>query len=320
MRRTGFFLFASLLAISIVANPYVSSYLDTLKTGVKPAIKEANPLYEKITSKAAEVRIPPSDARIDKVWKAIPGYNGLEVDIPASYKKMKAAGKYEKDKLVFKEIKPNVHLKDLPPAPVYRGNPEKPMVAFIINVAWGNEYLPDMLATLKKHKVNASFFLEGNWVKKNPELAKMISDAGHEIGNHSYSHPHMGKIPSDKAIEEMKKTNEVIKATTGINCKWFAPPSGTLAVNTPELAASLGMGTVMWTADTIDWQKPSPEVILNRIIPKAENGTIILMHPTDPTAKALDRMIVAIKEKELKISTVSDMLSEKRAGVKNKSE
>ncbi|CEG26842.1 polysaccharide deacetylase family protein [Bacillus sp. B-jedd] len=315
MRRTGFFLFASLLAISIVANPYVSSYLDTLKTGARPAIKQANPLYEKIAASAAEVRIPASDARIDKVWKAIPGYNGLEVDIPASYKKMKAAGKYKKEKLVFKEIKPKVHLRDLPPAPVYRGNPEKPMVAFIINVAWGNEYLPDMLATLKKHNVYASFFLEGNWVKKNPELAKMISDAGHEIGNHSYSHPHMGKIPPDKAIEEMKKTNEVIKATTGITCKWFAPPSGTLAVNTPELAASLGMGTVMWTADTIDWQKPSPEVILSRIIPKAENGTIILMHPTDPTAKALERMIAAIKEKELKIGTVSELISEKRSGV-----
>ncbi|RHW36392.1 hypothetical protein D1B31_16880 [Neobacillus notoginsengisoli] len=314
MRRTGFFLFAGLLAVALVANPYVSSYLHTLKTGGEPVLKQSDPLYDKISVSAAELRIPPTDARIDKVWKAIPGYNGLEVDIPASYKKMKTVGKYTEAKLVFKEVKPKIHLKDLPPAPVYRGNPDKPMVAFIVNVAWGNEYLPDMLATLKKHNVYASFFLEGNWVKKNPELAKMIANAGHEIGNHSYSHPNMKNISSEKAIEEMKKTNEVIKATTGITCKWFAPPSGALGTNTPELAASLNMGTVMWTADTIDWQKPSPETIINRIIPKAEKGTIVLMHPTEPTAKALERMIVSIKEKKLKIAPISELLSEKRAG------
>jgi len=67
------------------------------------------------------------------------------------------------------------------------------MVSFLINVAWGNEYLPDILATLKKQNVKASFFLEGRWVQKNPELAKMIVEAGHEVGNHSYTHPDMSK-------------------------------------------------------------------------------------------------------------------------------
>ena len=68
------------------------------------------------------------------------------------------------------------------------------MVSFIINVAWGNEYLSDMLATLKKHHVSATFFLEGRWVQKNPELAKMIADAGHEVGNHSFTHPDMKNL------------------------------------------------------------------------------------------------------------------------------
>ena len=81
----------------------------------------------------------------------------------------------------------------MPPSPIYRGHPEKPMVSFIINVAWGNEYLPEILATLKRHQITASFFLEGNWVKSNPDLAKMIVSAGHEVGNHSYTHPDMQK-------------------------------------------------------------------------------------------------------------------------------
>lgn len=87
----------------------------------------------------------------------MPGYNGIQVDIDASYKKMKGRS-FDERKLVFKQIPPKVHLDDLPPAPIYRGHPDKPMVALLINVAWGNEYLPSMLQTLKKHNVQGTFF------------------------------------------------------------------------------------------------------------------------------------------------------------------
>ncbi|WP_156424269.1 polysaccharide deacetylase family protein [Bacillus sp. FJAT-27445] len=315
MKRIVFFMAAFLLTYSIVNSHLVEEYIDSLKTGGISVARQGDALYEGILAVADESRVAPEDAKIDKVWKAIPGYNGLEVDIPASYRKMKSAGKFEKKKLVYKEIKPEVHLGQLPPAPVYKGHPSKPMVSLAVNVAWGNEYLPDMLAVLKEHNVLASFFLEGNWVKKNPELAKMIADAGHEIGNHSYSHADMKKISKDKALEELRKTNEVIKATTGIKCVWFAPPSGSIGLDTATIAAEMGLGTVMWTVDTIDWRKPSPETILNRVSSRVGNGSIILMHPTEPTAKALERMILSIKEKKLKIAPISEMLSEKRAGM-----
>lgn len=127
-------------------------------------------------------------------------------------------------------MKPEVHLNDLPPSPIYRGHPEKPMVSFIINVAWGNEYLSDILATLKKDQVSASFFLEGNWVKKNPELAKMIVSAGHEVGNHSYSHPDMKILGAAQTRNQMLKTNEVIEAATGVKPVWFAPRAAAIAM------------------------------------------------------------------------------------------
>ena len=100
---------------------------------------------------------------------------------------MKPAGKFDEKKLVYKQVRPKVHLSDLPQEPIYRGHDEKPMVSFTVNVAWGNEYLPKMLEVLKKHHAKATFFLEGKWVKNNPDMAKMIVDAGHEVGNHSYS-------------------------------------------------------------------------------------------------------------------------------------
>ena len=85
-------------------------------------------------------------------------YNGQTVDIDASYERMKKNGKFNEHKLVFKQVKPNIHLYDFPPAPMYKGNPEKPMVSFIINVAWGNEYLSGHACNLKKTSCKSYLF------------------------------------------------------------------------------------------------------------------------------------------------------------------
>ncbi|WML43749.1 polysaccharide deacetylase family protein [Neobacillus sp. PS3-40] len=312
MKRIGIVVLFFMAAWISINNPFVSAYLTSLKNGSIPTARQENPLYQEIVRNASKYEIKPSNAILDKVWKAIPGYNGVKVDVSASYNNMKKEGKFNKQKLVLKQIKPDKHLQDLPPAPIYRGYQDKPMVSFIINVAWGNEYLPEMLATLKKHTITASFFLEGNWVKKNPDLAKMIVDAGHEVGNHSYSHPDMKRISANRAREEMIKTNDVIEATTQEKCKWFAPPSGSYHDETIRIADELKMGTVMWTVDTVDWQKPTPEVLINRVMGKIGNGSMILMHPTASTAKSLDRLITLIEKKNLKIGTVSELMSETR--------
>ncbi|MFE8699126.1 polysaccharide deacetylase family protein [Cytobacillus sp. FJAT-54145] len=301
-----------LLALILVNNPYTKYYVLQLKNEAVTVAKPQDSLFLEIESRSIEFEVPPSDAKIDPVWKAIPGYNGLKVDVDASYKKMKDDGEFKEEKLVFKQVKPAVHLKDLPPTAIYKGHPDKPMVSFIINVAWGNEYLSPILATLKKNSVHASFFLEGRWVKQNPELAKMIVDAGHEVGNHSYSHPDMKLISSGKVREEIQKTNDVIKATTGKEVTLLAPPSGSYRDEVVTIAAQENLATVMWSVDTIDWKKPSPDELINRVLGKVHNGALILMHPTDSTAKALDRLIKEIKSKDLEIDTVTELLSEER--------
>lgn len=306
------FIIICLAAWITAANPFVDNYFTLLKESALPAAKESDPLYQDIIKNAPTYEIPPKDATIDRVWKAIPGYNGQKVDIEASYKNMKNKGVFNEKKLVFTQTKPKVHLQDLPAAPIYKGHPDKPMVTFIINVAWGNEYLSEMLATLKKHNISVSFFLEGNWVKKNPDLAKMIVSSGHEVGNHSYSHPDMKQLTAGRAREQMVKTNEIIEAATGEKCIWFAPPSGSYRDETIKVADELNMKTVMWTVDTVDWKKPSPDVLINRVMTKIDNGSMVLMHPTESTAKSLDRLITQIKQKELKIGTVSELMSEER--------
>ena len=225
---------------------------------------------------------------------------------------MKKAGKFDEKKLVFKQVKPMIHLKYLPPAPIYNGHDEKPMVSFTVNVAWGNEYLPKMLEVLKKHHAKATFFLEGRWAKNNPDIAKMIVDAGHEVGNHSFTHPDMNNLSASQINQQIKKTNEVIKATTGYKVKWFAPPSGSFRDEVVKIASELKMSTIMWSVDTIDWQKPSSDVLINRVMKKIHPGAIILMHPTVSTAQSLDQLFTDIERKELKVSDVSTMLEEER--------
>lgn len=88
----------------------------------------------------------------------------------------------------------------------------------------------------------------------------------------------------------------------------FAPPYGERGPTVLQAAEEAGYHTILWTADTIDWQRPAPEVIVRRVLDKAENGSIVLMHPTEPTVKALPDMIKGLKEKGYQLVTVSDML------------
>jgi peptidoglycan-N-acetylglucosamine deacetylase len=300
------------LAIIAVNNPLINDYVFTLKQEIFPVSKVEDSLKREIELQAKNYELPSYDAKIDKVWKAMPGYNGVIVDVDASFENMKKQNVFNEKKLIFKQVEPKVHLKDLPPSPIYKGHPEKPMVSFIINVAWGNEYLSKMLETFKKHNIHVTFFLEGRWVQKNPDLAEMIVAAGHEIGNHSYSHPDMNILSAAKTREELAQTNKVIKATTGVIPKWFAPPSGSYRDETVRIAAEQGMKTIMWSVDTIDWQKPSVDVLLNRVLGKVHNGAIILMHPTDSTAKSLDQLITQLKQRNLQVGTVSELLDHKR--------
>jgi peptidoglycan-N-acetylglucosamine deacetylase len=276
-----------------------------------PQIKKDD-LLKKIQAFSDQHKIEPIDAKVDRVWRAIPGYNGLGVNIEASYKEMENNGVFDESKVVYEEIPPNVHLEDLVSEPIYRGNPQKAMVALLINVAWGNEHIPEILKILNGHQTKATFFFDGSWVKKNPDLARLIKEAGHEIGNHAYSHPDLKQRTRGETLSELQKTNDIIQETIGIKPKWFAPPSGSFNQATIQVADQLQMKTILWTVDTVDWKKPSATEMVRRVVSKVENGSMILMHPTKPVAEGLGMMITEMKEKGYQLGTVSDLMSEKR--------
>ncbi|GGH17928.1 polysaccharide deacetylase family protein [Paenibacillus segetis] len=271
-----------------------------------------NTLLSKIQEEAAKRRIEPVDAVVDRVWKAIPGYNGLEVDIDSTYKKAKTAPEGAEIQYVYREIKPRISLDDLEPQPIYRGNPAKPMAALMINVAWGNQYIVPMLDTLDEAKVKATFFLDGSWLKKNVELAQEIQRRGHQIENHAYSHPNMSQLDESRARLEISKTKDLLKEKLGVENRWFAPPSGDFNDRTVRQAADQGLKTVLWTLDTVDWKNPPPSSVIAKISKKVEPGSLILMHPTASSSEALKEIIQTIQHKGLKLGTVDETLSSSR--------
>ncbi|MGG6311172.1 polysaccharide deacetylase family protein [Paenibacillus macerans] len=272
-------------------------------------------LLAKIREEGAKRWIAPIDAVVDRVWKAVPGYNGREVDIERTYAKAKQLPEGAEIEYVYREIKPKVSLDDLGAQPIYRGNPNKPMAAFMINVAWGNEYLVPMLDTLDKANVQATFFLDGSWLKKNGELAAEIKKRGHQIENHAYSHPNMSQLEASRARLEISKTKDLLKEKLDVDNRWFAPPSGDFNMQTVKLAAEQGLKTVLWTVDTVDWQKPPASSIVSKISSKVGPGSLILMHPTASSRDALSDMIRVIRSKGLALGTVEQTLSPDRVEV-----
>jgi len=194
--------------------------------------------------------------------------------------------------------------------PIYQAETNKKVMAFTCNVAWGNEYIPKMLEIFEKNGIKITFFIEGRWAEKNPDLLKLIHSKGHEIGNHGYSHAHHSKLSFVENVNEIKKAEEIIEKIIGEKTTLFAPPYGEFGEQTVKAVNSLNYKLIMWTIDTIDWKKPGVKYIVDKVTKNAGNGKIVLMHPTEDTIKALPIIIQNLHQKGYKITTVGELLTD----------
>lgn len=209
------------------------------------------------------------------------------------------------------------------PDPIEQIKTTEKVMALTINVDWGEEYLPGILAELDRKQAKATFFVTGRWAKKNPELVKEIATRGHEIGNHGYSHPHPDKISVAANEEEISKTEKIIQDITGLKTKFYAPPYGERGTPGLKAAQNLGYRTVLWTLDTVDWRPEStPEVIAKRIlnpsvrfgIKPSKEGAIVLMHPKQNTSKALPSILEELEREGFRCITLTELITLEPAG------
>lgn len=259
---------------------------------------------------AGELRRTPVNARLDPATRGlIPPLNGLDLDVEGTLARVRAAAPGERLPLAFRENPPAVSLADLPPSPIYQGNAAKQAVTFLINVAWGEEHLPGMLRTLEQHRVRATFFLVGQWVERHPEAVKAIVADGHEIASHGYSSAEFAKLSAEQVADEIGRAETAIIAATGRKPRYFSPHKGEITPRLLRVARDMGYETILWSVDTVDWMKPGTDWMVDRVLSKAHNGALILMHPTDQTVEALAPMILGLRKQGYSIVTLGAMLS-----------
>ncbi len=207
--------------------------------------------------------------------------------------------------------------RDLPIYCVQKPEDEK-VVALSFDAAWGNEDTGKLIEIMDKYKVKTTFFVVGGWVDKFPESVKQLSDAGHEIMNHSNTHPHMTQISVEKMKEEVQKCDEKIKNITGVKPTLFRAPYGDYNNDVIQAMRETGHFTIQWDVDSLDWKNLSPNEICDRVLNKVKPGSIVLFHNAAlHTPEALPTIIESLQKDGYKIVPVSEIILKENFKIDN---
>lgn len=193
--------------------------------------------------------------------------------------------------------------------PLRTGDRDSGKIAIQCNVAWGEEYLPEMLAVLEEKGVTITFNILGQWAEVRPESLQLIASAGHELGNHGYHHKNYSELSAEEVKEEITTSADLIEELTGVRPAIFAPPSGDYDEECVRAAQELGNTVVLWSVDTIDWRRDGAQAILDRVFRDPQAGDMILMHPVKETAEVLGEIIDGLRERGLEPCRVSDVVN-----------
>lgn len=182
-------------------------------------------------------------------------------------------------------------------------------VSLMFNVYWGTKEVNAILDVLDEYGAKATFFIGGSWADDNVDCLKEIAARGHELGSHGYFHRDHDKLDYAGNLQEIKTSIDFIKEATGVSVTLFAPPSGAYNDDTVNAARELGLKTVMWSKDTIDWRDKDEAVCLTRATKDVKGGDLILMHPMAHTLKALPAILKYYREANLRTVTVSENIA-----------
>lgn len=193
--------------------------------------------------------------------------------------------------------------------PIYNVQTEEKKLAFTMNCAWNADDIDQILEVLKNNDVKITFFMVGEWIDKYPDEVKKIYEAGHEIGSHSNTHPHVNNLSSEKNLEEIKLSVSKIEKITGSQTKLYRTPYGEYNDTVIKTATENGYYPIQWDVDTLDYEGKTGDEMWGRIKGKIKNGSIILSHNgTKHTAESLDMLIKNIKSKGFEIVKVSNLI------------
>jgi polysaccharide deacetylase family sporulation protein PdaB len=165
--------------------------------------------------------------------------------------------------------------------PIYSVAPEEGerKIAISFDAAWGADDTDTLIEILGQYNVRATFFVVGQWVDTYPEEVRKLAEAGHEVMNHSDTHPYFTQCSTETILQELERCNDKIESITGVRPTLVRCPYGDYDDNVINTIRSLGMEPIQWSIDSLDWQdSATADSILERVTSMATPGGIILCH------------------------------------------
>ena len=195
--------------------------------------------------------------------------------------------------------------------PIYSVGIEEKKISISFDAAWGAEDFNRIMEILDKHQVKTTFFMTGEWVEKYPECVKTLVEKGHDLGNHSATHPDMTKLSKEKQQEQIMKVHNAVKELTGYEMELFRPPYGAYNNDVIRTCYALDYYPIQWDVDSLDWKGYDAKTIIDKVCNHKElgPGSIILCHNgADHTAEALDEMLTNLENQGFEIVPISRLI------------
>lgn len=193
--------------------------------------------------------------------------------------------------------------------PIYSVERDDNKIAISFDAAYGDEYTLDILETLDKYEVKSTFFLVKFWMEKFPHQVKEIHRRGHEIANHSATHPNMSQLSREEMAKELNDTGDLIYELVNERPNLFRPPYGDYSDAVIQVAKENGYHTIQWDIDSLDWKEFGVQPVVDRVIRNVESGSIVLFHNNAKYIKEyLPLVIERLIEKGYEIVPVSELI------------
>ncbi|HEX4084864.1 MAG TPA: polysaccharide deacetylase family protein [Chthoniobacteraceae bacterium] len=201
-----------------------------------------------------------------------------------------------------------------------RCNVDGPYIAMTFDDGPSGPNTPRLLDLAARKHIKLTFFLIGQNAQRYPQLVQRELAEGHEVGNHTWTHPVLSKMSDDAVRAEIQKTQDVIINATGYRPTLMRPPYGAM---TPRqrlwVSREFGLKIILWDVDPLDWKRPGPSVVAQRIIAGARPGSIILSHDIHSgTVDAMPEVFDTLLAKGFKFVTVSELIAMDKGPFKKK--
>lgn len=196
----------------------------------------------------------------------------------------------------------------------YIGDADDKVIYLTFDAGYENGYTDKILDALKKHEVPATFFLVGHYIESSPDLVKRMVEEGHQVANHTYSHPNMSSLSSMEAFrKEIEDLESVYENLIGEKMvKYYRPPQGKYNTDNLKKAKELGYKTFFWSLAYVDWyddKQPTKEEAFNKLISRIHPGAVVLLHSTSKTnSEILDELITKWKEMGYSFASLDDLV------------